>query len=133
MRIFVAGATGAVGRALVPALVSAGHSVTGMTRSPEKADAIRRAGAEPVVADGLNARAVRAAVISARPDVIIDEMTDLATVTDLAPFRPRVRQHQPPAHRRDGSSAGGRARGRSEALHRAELLRLDPQPRGRTR
>jgi nucleoside-diphosphate-sugar epimerase len=86
MRIFVAGATGAVGRALVPALVAAGHSVTGMTRSPEKAGAIRRAGAEPVVADGLNARAVRAAVISARPDVIIDEMTDLATVTDLRHF-----------------------------------------------
>jgi nucleoside-diphosphate-sugar epimerase len=86
MRIFVAGATGAVGRALVPALVSAGHSVTGMTRSPEKAGAIRRAGAEPVVADGLNARAVRAAVISARPDVIIDQMTDLATVTDLRHF-----------------------------------------------
>ena len=86
MHIFVAGATGAVGRALVPALVSAGHSVTGMTRSPEKASAIRRAGAEPVVADGLNARAVRAAVISARPDVIIDQMTDLATVTDLRHF-----------------------------------------------
>jgi nucleoside-diphosphate-sugar epimerase len=86
MRIFVAGATGAVGRALVPALVAAGHSVTGMTRSPEKAGAIRRAGAEPVVADGLNARAIRAAVISARPDVIIDEMTDLATVTDLRHF-----------------------------------------------
>jgi nucleoside-diphosphate-sugar epimerase len=86
MRIFVAGATGAVGRALVPALVAADHSVTGMTRSPEKAGAIRRAGAEPVVADGLNARAVRAAVISARPDVIIDEMTDLATVTDLRHF-----------------------------------------------
>jgi nucleoside-diphosphate-sugar epimerase len=86
MRIFVAGATGAVGHALVPALVSAGHSVTGMTRSPEKANAIRRAGAEPVVADGLNARAVRAAVIAARPDVVIDEMTDLATVTDLRHF-----------------------------------------------
>ena len=86
MRIFVAGATGAVGRALVPALVAAGHSVTGMTRSPEKAGAIRRAGAEPVVADGLNGRAVRAAVISARPDVIIDEMTDLGTVTDLRHF-----------------------------------------------
>ena len=86
MRIFVAGATGAVGRALVPMLVSAGHFVTGMTRSPEKADTIRRAGAEPVVADGLNARAVRAAVISARPDVIIDQMTDLAAVTDLRHF-----------------------------------------------
>ena len=86
MRIFVAGATGAVGRVLVPALVAAGHTVTGMTRSPEKAGAIRRAGAEPVVADGLNGRAVRAAVISARPDVIIDQMTDLATVTDLRHF-----------------------------------------------
>src|SRR5438046_2173092 len=86
MRIFVAGATGAVGRALIPALLSAGHLVTGMTRSPEKAAAIRRAGAEPVVADGLNARAVRAAVISARPDVIIDQVTDLAGVTDLRHF-----------------------------------------------
>src|SRR5262245_48064639 len=86
MRIFVAGATGAVGRALVPALVAAGHTVTGMTRSPEKAGTIRRAGAESVVVDGLNARAVRAAVISARPEVIIDQMTDLATVTDLRHF-----------------------------------------------
>lgn len=86
MRIFVAGATGAVGRALVPALVAAGHTVTGMTRSPDKAGAIRRAGAEPVVADGLNARAVRAAVIAARPDVIVDQMTDLAAVTDLRHF-----------------------------------------------
>jgi 2-alkyl-3-oxoalkanoate reductase len=86
MRIFVAGATGAVGRALIPALLSAGHAVTGMTRSPEKTDALRRAGAEPVVADGLNPRAVRAAVIAARPEVIIDQMTDLASVTDLRHF-----------------------------------------------
>ena len=86
MRIFVAGATGAVGSALIPALLSAGHAVTGMTRSPDKTATIRRTGAEPVVADGLNARAVRAAVISARPDVVIDEMTDLAGVTDLRHF-----------------------------------------------
>jgi nucleoside-diphosphate-sugar epimerase len=86
MRIFVAGATGAVGSALIPALLSVGHAVTGMTRSPDKADALRRAGAEPVVADGLNARAVRAAVITARPDVVIDQMTDLAGVTDLRHF-----------------------------------------------
>jgi nucleoside-diphosphate-sugar epimerase len=86
MRIFVAGATGAVGSALIPPLLSAGHAVTGMTRSPDKADALRRAGVEPVVADGLNARAVRAAVIAARPDVVIDQMTDLAGVTDLRHF-----------------------------------------------
>jgi nucleoside-diphosphate-sugar epimerase len=86
MRIFVAGATGVVGHALIPALLSAGHAVIGMTRSPDKAAAIRQAGAEPVVADGLNARAVRAAVISTRPDIVIDEMTDLASATDLRHF-----------------------------------------------
>jgi len=68
MRIFVAGATGAVGRELVPALVAAGHSVTGMTRTAAKADAVKRLGAEPVVADGLDAPAVHAAVMSAKPD-----------------------------------------------------------------
>lgn len=86
MRIFVAGATGAVGRELVPALVAAGHSVTGMTRTAAKAEAVKRMGAEPVVADGLDAPAVRAAVLSAKPDVVIDEMTDLAAVTDLRRF-----------------------------------------------
>ena len=86
MRIFVAGATGAVGRELVPALVAAGHSVTGMTRTAAKADAVKRLGAEPVVADGLDAPAVHAAVMSAKPDVVIDEMTDLAAVTDLRRF-----------------------------------------------
>lgn len=66
MRIFVAGATGAVGRELVPALVAAGHSVTGMTRTAAKADAVKRLGAEPVVADGLNAPAVHAADLCAK-------------------------------------------------------------------
>jgi nucleoside-diphosphate-sugar epimerase len=86
MRIFVAGATGAVGRELVPALVAAGHSVTGMTRTAAKANAVKQLGAEPVVADGLDAPSVHAAVMSAKPDVVIDEMTDLAAVTDLRRF-----------------------------------------------
>jgi uncharacterized protein YbjT (DUF2867 family) len=80
MRIFVAGSTGAVGRELVRALVAAGYSVTGLTRTAMKAVAVKRMGAEPVVADGLDAPAVRAAVLSAKPDVVIDEMTDLAAV-----------------------------------------------------
>jgi nucleoside-diphosphate-sugar epimerase len=67
-------------------LVAAGHSVTGMTRTAAKAEAVKRLGAEPVVADGLDAPAVRSAVLSARPDVVIDEMTDLAAVTDLRHF-----------------------------------------------
>lgn len=83
MRIFIAGATGAVGRNLVRALVTAGHSVVGSTHTAAKADLIRGMGAEPVIADGLDATGMRAAVSSAEPDVVIDEMTDLARVTDL--------------------------------------------------
>src|SRR4051794_26087450 len=86
MRIFVAGAAGAVGRPLVSALVAAGHSVVGLTRTAMKTDAIRRMGAEPIIADGLDEAAVRHSVMSTRPDVIIDEMTDLAAVTDLRHF-----------------------------------------------
>ncbi len=86
MRIFVAGATGAVGRRLVPLLVSAGHSVVGLTRSPQKAADIRAAGGEAVVADGLDAAAVRAAVVAAQPDVIVHEMTDLTGASDLRAF-----------------------------------------------
>ena len=86
MRIFVAGATGAVGRQLVPALVLAGHSVVGLTRTAAKAEAVWKMGAEPVVADGLDAAAIRGAVLSAAPEVIVHEMTDLGGATDLRHF-----------------------------------------------
>jgi nucleoside-diphosphate-sugar epimerase len=86
MRILVAGATGAVGRQLVPALVLAGHAVIGSTRTPAKAEAIRQMGAEPVIVDGLDGEAVRAAVIAKQPEVIVHQMTDLADVTDLRHF-----------------------------------------------
>ena len=75
MRIFVAGATGALGQQLVPQLVSAGHEVTGMTRSESKVGLLRDLGAEPVVADALDAEAVNAAVVAARPDVVINQLT----------------------------------------------------------
>jgi nucleoside-diphosphate-sugar epimerase len=77
MRVFVAGATGAVGTRLVPALVEAGHSVVGMTRSPEKAVAVRSAGAEPVVADALDREAVTEAVRSAEPEAVVHQLTAL--------------------------------------------------------
>jgi 2-alkyl-3-oxoalkanoate reductase len=86
MRILVAGATGAIGLKLVPQLIAAGHSVVGTTRTAAKAEIIRRMGAEPAIADGLDAPAIRAAVIAAKPDIIIDQMTDLAAVTDLRHF-----------------------------------------------
>lgn len=86
MRIFVAGATGGIGRHIVPMLISAGHSVIGSTRTPAKADSLARIGAQPVIADGLDAEALRRAVALAKPDAIIHEMTDLAGVTDLRHF-----------------------------------------------
>ncbi|HEX8744505.1 MAG TPA: NAD(P)-dependent oxidoreductase [Thermoleophilaceae bacterium] len=84
MKVFVAGATGAVGKRLVPLLVARGHSVVGMTRSPEKADALRALGAEPAVADGLDRNAVIEQVTRARPDVLVHQLTALA---DLKSFR----------------------------------------------
>jgi 2-alkyl-3-oxoalkanoate reductase len=76
----VAGATGAIGRRLVPVLVSGGHAVVGSTRSVEKLCLIRKLGAEAVVANGLDRDAVRAAVAAAAPDVIVHEMTDLRSL-----------------------------------------------------
>ena len=75
MRVFVAGASGAIGKLLVPALVAAGHEVTGSTRKPANAGAMRAAGATPVVLDGLDAAAVGEAVAKAEPDVIVHQMT----------------------------------------------------------
>jgi 2-alkyl-3-oxoalkanoate reductase len=75
VRVFLAGATGVIGRPLLEQLVADGHQVSGMTRSPQKADALRAAGAEPIVADGLDAQAVLSAVVKARPDAVIHELT----------------------------------------------------------
>jgi nucleoside-diphosphate-sugar epimerase len=84
MRVFVTGATGALGRHLVPGLVAAGHEVTATTRTPGKMARLREAGAEPVVVDGLDREAVIAAVRAAAPEVIVHEMTALA---DMRSFR----------------------------------------------
>jgi len=86
MKIFIAGATGAVGQALVPLLISNGHTVTGTTRSPAKADALRALGAEPAVVDGLDRRGVVEAVAAAQPDAIVHQMTALAGLNDLRRF-----------------------------------------------
>jgi nucleoside-diphosphate-sugar epimerase len=78
MRVFVAGATGVIGRALVPQLVARGHEVIGMTRSASKQDLLRELGAQPVVADALDPHAVTEAVVSAGPEVIVHELTALS-------------------------------------------------------
>jgi 2-alkyl-3-oxoalkanoate reductase len=78
MRVFVAGASGAIGRQLLPILLAGGHSVYGMTRTASKAEAIRSIGADPVVADAFDAEAVATAVARAAPDVIVHEMTAIS-------------------------------------------------------
>jgi 2-alkyl-3-oxoalkanoate reductase len=83
VRVFVAGATGAVGRPLVPKLVAAGHEVTGMTRSESKTEDVRRAGARAVVADVFDVDALGAAMEEARPEVIVHELTALPDRIDF--------------------------------------------------
>jgi len=82
MNIFVAGAAGVIGRPLVALLVRAGHNVTGTTRSTDKIAAIAAAGAEPVVVDVFDAAELMAAVMAARPEVIIHQLTDLPDQLD---------------------------------------------------
>ncbi len=82
MRVFLAGATGAIGRQLVPQLLAAGHEVTGMTRSAARAEELRSAGAEAAVADALDRDAVIEAVRQARPDAIVHQLTAIPALID---------------------------------------------------
>jgi nucleoside-diphosphate-sugar epimerase len=86
MKVFIAGATGAIGQRLVPLLIDAGHEVVGTTRSPAKADGLRITGATPVVLDGHDLDAVRHAVIDAAPEVVVHQMTALSGDLDLRHF-----------------------------------------------
>jgi nucleoside-diphosphate-sugar epimerase len=80
MRVFVAGASGAIGTRLVPQLLDRGHEVIGTSRSSGNADRVRALGAEPVVLDLLDARAVRKAVLESEPDAIVHQATALSDV-----------------------------------------------------
>jgi nucleoside-diphosphate-sugar epimerase len=86
MKVFVAGATGAIGKRLVPLLLADGHEVVGSTRSAERANALRASGAEVVVMDGLDADAVMRAVGAAQPEVIVHELTALSSFKHLKRF-----------------------------------------------
>ncbi|MFY9695556.1 MAG: NAD(P)-dependent oxidoreductase [Xanthobacteraceae bacterium] len=82
MRIFLAGATGVIGRRLTPLLIAAGHDVTGATRSADKVAALKAQGAQAVVVDVFDRHALRDAAVAARPDVVIHQLTDLPQVFD---------------------------------------------------
>jgi len=84
MRIFLAGAAGAIGRRLTPLLLRAGHDVTGTTRSAQTGKELERAGVRPAVLDIFDAQAVADAVRSARPEVVIHQLTDLPREADQA-------------------------------------------------
>jgi nucleoside-diphosphate-sugar epimerase len=86
MRIFLAGATGAIGSRLVPQLIAAGHTVVGTTRSPDRAGRLTELGAEPAVLDPLDATAVAAAVAAAAPDVLVHQLTALAGIGSFRKF-----------------------------------------------
>ncbi len=86
MRVFVAGATGAIGSRLVPQLVDRGHAVIGTSRSPERAERLHALGAEPVALDLLDPHAVLEAVLDAKPDAIVHEATALTGLSDFKHF-----------------------------------------------
>ena len=86
MKVLVAGATGALGRQLVPRLVARGHEVYGMTRTQSKADAVRAMGATPLVADALDPEAVASAVAESEPEVIVHQLTALSGSIDMRHF-----------------------------------------------
>jgi 2-alkyl-3-oxoalkanoate reductase len=86
MKVFVAGATGAIGKPLVRQLVDAGHEVTALTRSPQKGEALRAAGAEPVVGDALDREALTAALRDAAPEVVVHQLTAITDLSNLRKF-----------------------------------------------
>jgi nucleoside-diphosphate-sugar epimerase len=83
-RIFLAGASGVIGRRLTPLLLAHGHSVWGTTRSPGNFEFLRKLGARPVVVDVFDAEALATTVLKAKPEIVMHQLTDLSAVQDPA-------------------------------------------------
>ena len=110
MKVFVAGATGVIGKQLVPRLVAAGHEVVGMTRSESNRRVLVDLGATPVVADALDADQVTEAVGIAQPEVLVHELTAISSVAVRSHRRvgqDRGRPARPHAPERDARISGG--------------------------
>jgi nucleoside-diphosphate-sugar epimerase len=144
MRVFVAGATGALGRQLVPQLVARGHDVTGLTRTESKRDLVRSLGAQPAVADALDPDAVARAVAEAEPEVIVHQLTALSGPFDMRHFdRLFAETNRLRTEGTDHLLAAGRAVGarrfvaqsyagwpfaRDDGMVKSESDPLDPEP-----
>jgi len=95
MRLMIAGATGAIGRPLIRCLSERGHAVFALARSPESARAVAASGAEPVIADALDAAAVKTALVQVQPEAVINELTSLPrhyTAAEMAAAAERDRK-----------------------------------------
>ena len=101
MKIFLAGATGVIGRRLLPLLLDSGYDVFGMTRSSTKAELLKRAGARPVVIDVFDADALSTAILEIRPEVVIHQLTDLPA--DLDPSQMEEAIHRNARIRKEGT------------------------------
>ena len=139
MRVFVAGATGVIGLRLLPLLIAEGHTVAGMTRSPEKSASLRALGAEPVVCDVFDAPALTEAMTTFEPDVVVHQLTDLPDdrdqLSDFAARNDRMRTEgtrnlvdaagAAGAHHLLAQSIAWRPAGRGQAVDALERQVLD--------
>ncbi|MBV9004773.1 MAG: NAD-dependent epimerase/dehydratase family protein [Solirubrobacterales bacterium] len=139
MRVFVAGATGVIGIRLLPLLIAEGHTVAGMTRSPEKSASLRALGAEPVVCDVFDAPALTEAMTTFEPDVVVHQLTDLPDdrdqLSDFAARNDRMRTEgtrnlvdaagAAGAHHLLAQSIAWRPAGRGQAVDALERQVLD--------
>jgi nucleoside-diphosphate-sugar epimerase len=89
-RVFIAGASGVIGRRLIPQLLQAGHHVTGMTRAQQSARELERLGATTAIADVFDAEGLAAAIEAARPDTVVHQLTDLSLLSDPAHYAEAV-------------------------------------------
>jgi nucleoside-diphosphate-sugar epimerase len=119
MRVFIAGATGVIGIRLVPLLVAAGHEVSGMTRSTQKAEVLRALGAAPAICDVYDADALREAVVSADADAVVHLLTDLpddmADIDGFTAANARIRR-EGTRNLLAAAEAGGASRFLAESL-----------------
>jgi 2-alkyl-3-oxoalkanoate reductase len=114
MNVFVAGASGVIGRRLVPLLVGAGHQVTCMTRKADRAEALRDMGAEAVICDAYDSEALNGAIAAAEPEVVVHQLTDIPQSLDFRRYdeqmagNDRIRREVTPVLVEAAKAAGAR-------------------------